>query len=366
MKTQKLLKTILIILLLAVSSLLYASDWECITTDLWKQIPDYEDGPNHFVRKSGTLLVNPETGQLFLLVSPKYGIWTSTDQGKSWKRSDDNVVSGRTWGGDGAQFDPNDYNRMAFFTIVGKGATPIGGISLDGGKSWQAFHKPQGMRHDGWTSGQVDWRDKEPKTIFAKQHHTENLWITRDLGKSWEQVTLEGGAYKLGMFDDDAFVAAPKGNEGLVPILRSTDQGKTWTQVYDPVFLMQRHPHVRGKNGYWAIDNSILVTNDKGATWKPMDPIVRDVPEGEVTRTWGPIFGRSEDEMLFAAKGHGYFRSIDRGKSWTKIANWMENATEFDKAREAFSIGWDLDRKLVYCAFLGGETYKTNWLEAAE
>ena len=352
--------TIVLVLLGALAGPGVTGDWTCITIDLWNRIPDYEDGPNHFVRKCGSLLVHPTNGKLFLLVSPKYGIWQSADHGQTWKRSDDNVVSGRTWGGDGAKFDPTDFERMVFFTIVGRGATPIGGLSLDGGKTWKALHRPKGMRHDGWTSGQVDWSDKTPTTVFAKQHHTENLWLSEDFGENWTKAMPEGGAYKLGMIGDDVLLASAKGK--VAAILRSTDKGKTWSPVSEPVFLQQRSPHVYGDHAYWAIPNALLATFDRGKTWKPIGPIVKDVAKGEQPRTWGPIFGRSEKEMLVAVNGHGYFRSTDAGKSWTKIADWMDKATPFDAAREAFSIGWDLENRLVYCAFLGGEAYRSQWL----
>jgi hypothetical protein len=368
MKKFAIYNLLFIALLICFSGCSHTTGWECITTDLWKEIPDYEDGPNYFVRKSGSLLVHPTSGELFLLVSPKYGIWKSANQGKSWERVDGNAVSGRTWGGDGAKFDTTNFDRMVFFTIVGKGATPVSAISLDRGKTWKPFFRPRGMKHDGWTSGQVDWSDEPPKTIFAKQHHTENLWITHDSGENWKKVgpKSEGGSYKVGMIGDDVLLAAPKAEGNMVPILRSTDEGKTWTQVHEPIFLMQRSPHLYGDHAYWAISNSLLKTTDKGATWKPIGPIVKNVEGDEPIRTWGPMFGRSQDEMLVAVKGHGYYRTTDGGGNWTKIAEWMDSATEFDTPREAFSIGWDLKRKLVYCAFLGGETYRTEWIDQAK
>jgi hypothetical protein len=67
--------------------------------------------------------------------------------------------------------------------------------------------------------------------------------------------------------------------------------------------------------------------------------------------------------MLTAVRGHGFFRSEDGGRTWTKIAGWPQDLLEFDNPRQAFSIGWCPDKKLVYCAFLGGDAYRAEWME---
>jgi photosystem II stability/assembly factor-like uncharacterized protein len=351
--------TALLALLSAVSAV-QGGDWTCISEGLFETIPDYADGKNHFVRRCGSLLTNPVTGDLFVLVSPRYGVWRSGDRGETWTRADANVVSGRTWGGDGCQFDPTDPNRMAFFTIVGAGAQPVAGMSLDGGKTWTAIHKPRGRRHDGWTAAQIDWTANRPSVIYGKEHHSERLWLSKDLGKSWTLATPEGGSYKVGMIADDVLLAGV-GKGADPPIRRSTDEGKTWAQVHPPVFLCQRRPHVYGDRAYWATFNRILATADKGKTWKPTAPIVPDLPEDDKSRTWGPYFGRSEKEMLAGVNGHGFYRSLDGGATWTKLADWIETGKDFDKPREAFSIGWVPTQRLIYVAFLGGDAYRTKW-----
>jgi photosystem II stability/assembly factor-like uncharacterized protein len=253
---------------------------------------------------------------------------------------------------------------MLFFTIVGAGATPVAGMTLDGGETWQAIHRPGGMRHDGWTSGQVDWSDPQPKVIYAKQHHTENLWLTTDCGETWKQAGPEGGSYKVGMIGSDVLLAAAKTKEP--PIQRSTDGGKTWQQVHGPVFLMERNPQVWGDRAYWAVPNALLVTRDRGKSWQSLGPIAPDVPEGETVRTWGPVFGRSEREMLTAVRDHGYFRTTDGGRTWRKIAPWADGMTENDVPREAFSMGWVPSQRLVYCGFLGGESYRYRYAQPAD
>ncbi len=337
-----------------------AGEWTCISEKLFQTIPDYVDGKNHFVRRCGSLLANPETGEVFVLVSPRYGVWRSGDQGETWTRADGNVVAGRTWGGDGCQFDPTDPNRLAFFTIVGAGTHPVAGMSLDGGKTWTAIHKPRGRRHDGWTSAQIDWRRKTPTTIYGKEHHSERLWLSKDLGKSWTLAVPESGSYKLGMIGDDVLLAG-KGKDKTPPIRRSTDEGKTWTDVYPEAHLTQRRPQVFGDHAYWATPNALLATKDRGKTWTSLGPVAPDVPAEEKPATWGPIFGRSEREMLVGVKGHGFYRSLDGGSNWSKLADWIETGKDFDKAREAFSIGWVPARRLIYVAFLGGDAYRTTW-----
>jgi len=279
---------------------------------------------------------------------------------ESWSRSEGNPAIGRSWGIDGMVMDPNNPDRMGIFPIKSTGVSdPIASISVDGGQTWKAVTRPEG-KHDGWTAAMVDWSDEIPQTIYGKEHHSENLWLSRDGGETWKKAAPPEGSYHVAV-SQGALLAVPRIKGEPEVIHRSTDDGKTWQAVSEPFSPQQRRPSVVGERVYWSIPNGLLTSMDAGETWVEIGPIDPSIGDDTSPQTWGPVFGRTPDEMLVAISGHGYYKSADGGESWMKIADWADGMTKLDRPRSAFSIGWVPGKRLVYCAFLGGEAYRAEW-----
>jgi hypothetical protein len=67
-------------------------------------------------------------------------------------------------------------------------------------------------------------------------------------------------------------------------------------------------PKWRGGSLYWLVEGALIVSDDKGASWKKAD-----VKDGR----YGPVFGKDAKQM-FVLTGAGVIESIDGGATWSK------------------------------------------------
>src|SRR5260221_8311601 len=94
------------------------------------------------------------------MVTPKEGIWRSTDGGAQFVRLDDGGVTGSCATSSALNFDPAG-RRVACFMLDGSCA-----LSVDQGKSWRVSRSAG----RSWEFGTVDWHVAEPKTFVAMSH----------------------------------------------------------------------------------------------------------------------------------------------------------------------------------------------------
>jgi hypothetical protein len=150
------------------------------------------------------------------------GLWRSSDQGNTWRRIDDNTVSGRDETGWATNADQNTPTRMASF-------------SLDGSAGWTTdgtHWKPFTSLGRNWDFGSVDWSVSVPKTIVAAKHETNppgEVYVTTDGGTTWKKLAIYLGETRerismVGTLDATTLIFSM--GEG---IHRCTDTGVTWT-----------------------------------------------------------------------------------------------------------------------------------------
>jgi photosystem II stability/assembly factor-like uncharacterized protein len=183
-------------------------------------------------------------------------------------------------------------------------------ISPDHGKTWKKLDGKSG--HVDWCA--VDWADPEMKFVLALKHEAGGLLLaSRDGGKSFSEV---GKGYATGwVFDNTtAVVAEAKSKARPRPnLLRTTDGGKTWAPCgqYSPVGSGSAQALPRWRDGklYWLVEGGMIVTADRGETWKK-------VCELKDTR-YGPVFGK-DDKHLFVLAGAGILESRDGGDTWAR------------------------------------------------
>lgn len=286
------------------------------------------------------VVANRLTGEVTIKVIGA-GLWRSADKGVTWKRVDQDVISGRDETGWATTVDQNAPNRMASFSLDG-----MAGWTMDG-TNWNRFTS----LGRNWDFGSVDWAAAVPATIIAAKHETTpagEVYITADGGKAWKKLAIyiggnRGKTSMVGAMDASTFVYS-KG-EG---IYRSTDSGEHWIQV-SSAQPQTRIPVLFGGAHYLGTGTGLLVSKDKGATWQT---------QGSPVNIWlGPFFGKDEKEMVVVGK-EGAFKTTNGGESWRRVAEPKAKERGFLFTANWFGCyAWDPVNEVLYVSAMGNPVY---------
>ncbi|SDD04169.1 beta propeller repeat protein [Niabella drilacis] len=240
--------------------------WSPATADVHYR-PGYDSAWNN--KLGGTyahVLFNPGNGSIFMHSKSKNYI--STDGGHRWDPSD-NYYNGSSHSSinEDQMFDPNTPDRFCYF-MVDRG--PV--VSTLRGRWFNEFAKPGG-------AGQ----------------------------------TCIGGALQPGT----QVILATVGMNGVGQLLRSTDNGGSWSVIL---------PESKNR---WVVGFSLQKTNvcyqwrersdDDGASWHPMS----DMPAGSVLCG----ISRTNGDIIYAMKleSDGNTRKIFRSANQGKVGSWSTN-----------------------------------------
>jgi hypothetical protein len=286
-------------LLCSTPALAVAADWQPVATALLKS------------EKTGFgglcgIVVDHQTGDLWANLSDR-GMFHSSDRGATWKRVSDSQPKGRTETPGCWLIDPTgNSGKMVSALVYG---SPIA-ISNDRAASWRFLDGKS--NHVDWCA--VDWSDPEMKFVLTLKHESGGVLLgSTDGGKSFVEL---GKGYATGwIFDGQTAVVATATSRETpkAMLVRTGDAGKTWTPCgdYSPVGRgsSQALPKWHGGKLYWLVDGGLIVTDDKGASWKKIGTI-KDA-------LYGPIFGKDANHLFVLAKT-GVVESTDGGANWSK------------------------------------------------
>ena len=236
-----------------------------------------------------------------------------------------------------------------------------GGVwkTVNGGASFQPVFDTQGSFSIGWIAvdprrPSIVWVGTGERNSQRSVAYGDGVYKSEDGGRSWTNVGLNASEH-IGRVvidpknTDTVYVAAqgplwgPGGDRGLY---KTTDGGKTWTQVLkisentgvSDVVLDPRDPEVivatsyqRRRHFFTMIDggpeSAIHRSSDGGKTWKK---VTTGLPEEQLGRI-GIAISPVNPDILYAnveaanRKG-GIFRSIDNGVTWEKRADYNGGA----------------------------------------
>jgi photosystem II stability/assembly factor-like uncharacterized protein len=288
---------------LAVRASAQAPAWEPVTTELLaREMPGY-----------GGLCgvaVDHSDGRLFVNVSDQ-GVFRSADQGKTWERLGNETVKGRTETPGCMLLDPTGRtDRLLLPTVYG------GPVAIGSRKSGEWRRLGAKATHVDWCA--ASWLG-ELKLVLALKHESGGaLLVSRDGGQEFEEAGKGFGP--AWVFDDTTAVAAGvKGQDRAAGvILRTTDGGKSFQPAgdYNPVCLPRWH----GKALYWLVQDGLIKTTDRGATWTRTATLANG--------QYGPVFGKTENDQWVLTRG-GVIRSADGGQTWSKpipLPEWKGNS----------------------------------------
>jgi photosystem II stability/assembly factor-like uncharacterized protein len=299
-------------------------------------------------QKTTGVAVDRTTGAVFVVLNGSGEIWRSPDKGKTFERIDGGKISGRCETGWSLNVDPNNGRHMACFMIYGSG-----GFTLDGGRTWRQFASGP------CDYAAVDWSAVEPRVMLGNKHDGGGrALLSKDAGKTWKLVgtgveSRAGSSIGVGVVDSGTLLLHRRDNSGIE---RSTDDGKTWTQVskHNP---RSRVAVVFKGVIYWAGAEGLLVSSDKGKSWQVQGTLVDAIQ--------GPFFGEDENHIVVVGS-KGFYETKDGGKTWENVLPLAGLEAELDpnnallqsnKCRIAWfdSFAWDP---------IGNAFYHSRMLEA--
>ena len=271
-------------------------------------------------------------------------IGADTFAGLSWRPIGPAHTSGRI-----ADFAVNPKNPKQFFVGVASGhvwKTDNSGIT------WKPVFDNYGAYAIGClamdpTNANVIWAGTGENNHQRALGYGDGVYKSVDGGKSWTNMGLKNSR-QVGMIlinpknPDIVYVAAegsvwgPGGDRGLY---KTTDGGKTWAKVLaisentgincavmdprDPDVIIasseQRRRHVFTKIA-GGPETAIHKTTDGGKSWRKITSGLPSVPMGGIGLAISPANPDVVYAIIDAAEdGGGFFRSTDRGESWSKM-----------------------------------------------
>ncbi len=316
-----------------------------ITSNLVSGLKMRTIGPAFSSGRIADIAINPKDENIWYIAVGSGGVWKTENNGITWTPVFDKQKS---YSIGCVAIDPNNPNVVWVGTGENVGGRHVGygdGIyrSDDGGKTW----KRMGLEHSEHIS-----------KIIVNPQNSDVIYVAVQ-GPLW----------------------SPGGDRGFY---LSTDGGKTWqktlgdnewTGVTD-IAIDPRNPdvvyaatwqHARTVGAFMGggPKSGIYKSTDGGRTWKRLTTGLPQGPMGKIAIAVSPV----NPDVVYAAielpmrKG-AFYRSTDRGESWTKMSDIISGGTGPHYYQEIYADPHRFDR--IYFADVrmkvtddGGKTWRT-------
>ncbi len=304
-------------------------------------------GPAFMGGRIADIAVDPRRPSTWYLAVGSGGVWKTSNAGTTWTPIFDDQPS-----------------------------FSIGCVTLDPSRPdtvWVGTGEAVSGRHVAWGSG---------------------VYRSRNGGVTWDSMGLEHSEHVAAILvdprDGDTVYVAAEGplwsSGGDRGVYKSTDGGATWSDVLridddtgvtslafapdnpDTLYAAayQRRRHVATFLG-GGPGSGILKSSDGGTTWRR---ITEGLPKGDMGKIGlavtaadpDRVYATIEASQLDGADERGFYRSDDRGESWTKRNSYISGGTGPHYYQEIFASPVDPDRVYQVDVFLhvsrdGGKTF---------
>ncbi|MBM3178285.1 MAG: glycosyl hydrolase [Bacteroidetes bacterium] len=303
----------------------------------WRSIGPFRGG------RSAAVTGVPGKPNLYYFGSTGGGVWRTTDGGNTWEN-----ISDGSFGGSIGSVAVSTWDNNVIY-VGGGEATVRGNVSYgygmwkstDAGKTWTSIGLKE-SRH----IPKIQIHPKNPDVVYAavlgdlfKSSQERGVYRSKDGGKNWERILFantDAGAVDLCMDPNNPRIlyastwrirrtpySLESGGEGSA-LYKSVDGGDTWVNLSaNPgmpkgtwgIVGVSVSP-VNSDRVYSIIENEsggVYRSDDAGATWKKMNDD-RNLRQ----RAWyySKIFADTKDVDMVYVMNVSYHRSKDGGKSF--------------------------------------------------
>lgn len=296
----------------------------------------------------------------------KEGIDPDTFKGLKFRSIGPAFTSGRI-----ADLAVNPNNPSEYYAGVASGHI---WKTVNAGITWEPVFDNYGAYAIGClamdpTNPKIVWAGTGENNFQRALGYGDGVYKTMDGGKTWNNMGLKNSR-QIGMIlidpknPDTVYAAAegsvwgPGGDRGL---FKTSDAGKTWNKILsisentgvnsmvmdprDPNVIIasseQRRRHVHTKIG-GGPESGLHKTTDGGKTWRKLTSGLPTVHMGGIGLAISPVNPDVVYVIIEAADNQGgFFRSVDRGESWTKMSSHTEAGQYYN---EIFCDPKDVDK----------------------
>jgi photosystem II stability/assembly factor-like uncharacterized protein len=299
--------------------------------------------------------MRPDNPDIMFVTDAKTGVYKSTDGGKTWVPKNNGITTRVGPASDEIPvfcltIDPSNYDTLWAGTQYARGFFK----STDNGESWTKMVSgvlERGMTTRGfavdphnsdvvYAAGEISSWEWAGKQINGRAFDLTKgvVYKTLDGGKSWKKVWQGDNVARYvwidprdtnvlyvstGIFDREAANSdVLAGVHGGVGVIKSTDGGKTWTQINNGIknlyvgslFMHPTDPDtlLAGTGNAWGSPGAgVYLTTDGGQSWQQtltVDLMIESVE-----------FSTANPQIAFAGGFNGVYRSEDGGRTWTSL-----------------------------------------------
>jgi len=276
-------------------------------------------------------------------ISPKGGLWSSTDGGASWSHMGtgpgSDLIDNNPYA---ITFDPENPDIFWESGQYGKWGVYK---TIDGGKT---FHHLALPAYTSQTS--VDFTDPERKTLVVGSVEISNtVWKSSDAGLTWTNIgaNLPAGtnfSTDPVVIDANTYLVVCSGwGKGTNGTYRTEDGGLTWTLVSKTA---GNYPALWASDGslYWALawNNGLIRSTDLGVTWSQVAGYNAVTPNTPIEL--------SDQRLVMVGPKQQLLVSSNHGASWTSFLDPIpiqpkaegRFAVVHDEIRNSFFVSkWD-------------------------
>lgn len=294
--------------------------------------------------RSATVTGVPGDRSTYYFGSVGGGVWKSTDGGAKWRNVSDGFFGGSVGAVAVAESDPNViYAGLGEKTVRGNVSSNFGvWKSTDAGKSW-TFVGLEDTRH----IGRIRVHPKDPDTVYVaamgdlwQSSEARGVYKSTDGGASWRKVLFaseDAGAVDLVLEPGNARILyastwnvrrTPHGFSSGGPgsdLWKSTDSGETWEKLTDLPGMPAEPRGIIGvtvspakPDRVWAIieapDGGVFRSDDAGESWEKINE-----NRALRSRAWyyTRIIADSQNENRVYVMNVSYGVSEDGGRTFT-------------------------------------------------